>query len=127
MPDDRFLHKRGNWFSYPVPPQTTLCRRRKWPGMPRHPGVYAIYENGALIYIGSSVNLRVRLQSHVSGLLLRRSADALVLKFSIMDSDWATRERRLIERLKPKLNRQWSKPRSDAGRSRPRYAARWSR
>lgn len=84
------------------------------PVLPRSPGVYAIYLDGRLAYIGQSVDLRNRLSEH----RIRQGYDHNVhtdwgtfktmqikISFSRRYGDWAMRELRLIRRLRPWANR----------------------
>lgn len=84
------------------------------PVLPRAPGVYAIYLDGRLAYIGQTVDLRNRLAEHRlrDGYAKNVHTEwgtfkTLVLKISLSRGygDWAMRELRLIRRLRPWANR----------------------
>ncbi len=79
------------------------------------PAVYAVYHKGSLIYIGSSCRVRHRLKEH-----LRKSSIffglerkwpkpeghySFKIKYSQKVGDWAMWELRLINKLRPSLNR----------------------
>ena len=82
---------------------------------PRSPGVYAIYLDGALAYIGQTVDLRNRLCEqrmrfgYAPGVVHTEWGDFKTLTIKVSNSrrygDWAMRELRLIRRLKPWANR----------------------
>lgn len=78
------------------------------------PGVYAIYLDGVLVYIGSSCNLEGRFYQW-RHLLLRQpngwstpwgstSTMRIKIRRSRFYGEWATQELRLIRRLKPRGN-----------------------
>lgn len=79
------------------------------------PGVYAIYVDGELVYIGQSVNIRNRLKMHNirysygNSIIVpwgdgRCKTCHVKVSYSKKYGDWAMRELRLIKRLKPKFN-----------------------
>jgi len=79
--------------------------------LPFVPGCYVISLPGQVFYIGSAVNLRVRLFAHqrsgqTLGIFLRENAGRAVVKYrpSTTYGDWAMRELRLIRKLQPCLN-----------------------
>jgi hypothetical protein len=79
-----------------------LPKGQRWV-IPTGPGTYAIYINGALVYIGSSCNLRSRLRDHFrSG----RFSGAVTVKIKETYSGEGARviERRMITRLRPPMN-----------------------
>jgi hypothetical protein len=92
--------------------------------IPKSAGVYAIYLNGELVYVGQSNNLLVRLSRHrirhgYSGNLKTPWGEfpgethlTGKLKVSRVRGDWAMWEIRLIERLMPKFNRTFVSRRS---------------
>lgn len=96
---------RTRWLAVEIPAPSTMLSFRRW-SIPRLPGVYAVYRGEALVYIGSSINLRSRLQTHFS-LRHWRHSDVSV-KVSAMDAGWRERERKLVKRLRPPNNRQWA-------------------
>ncbi len=75
--------------------------------IPERPGVYALYLENSLLYIGSSSNLKSRLNNHP---FVRRSdsvrTDFKYLKFKVCSKygEWLMLEARLIKRAKPPLN-----------------------
>lgn len=89
--------------------------------VPRAPGCYAVYHDGELVYVGSSVKLQSRLASYFgpsnpkrprrrhinSGARPRHDGVAVTVKVagSRRIGDWLMREYRLIQRLKPRDNR----------------------
>jgi hypothetical protein len=96
----------GRWFRVGIPTPSTIRGRRRWV-IPKCPGTYALYEDGELVYIGSSVNLLDRVRAHInSG---RWDPWRLTAKVSPMASGWAQRERQLVDRLQPRDNRQWNR------------------
>jgi hypothetical protein len=82
--------------------------------IPDLPGVYAVYCDDQLIYIGQAANVRKRIASH--GIDLERYScgyttpwghfDRCVIKVRSSDryGDWAMHELRLIRRLRPREN-----------------------
>ncbi len=72
-------------------------------------GCYAIYRGSSLIYIGSTSNLRQRLQSHWRAAARWRTSATEPLSIKVKPSrrrgDWLMIEYRLILRLCPKMNR----------------------
>lgn len=113
MPDDRFLYALGRWAWYAIPGPS--YKRRKWQHIPTCGGVYAFYVDGVLAYIGSTRNLRNRIRQHDSNhhFPLGRST----VKAIGMSCAWKDRERRLVGRLAPPDNRQWT-PAFNSGRER---------
>lgn len=85
-------------------------------GVPQQPGVYAVFINGDLLYIGSSMNVRTRLSNHALKYARYSAtvhtpwgdfkADEWVVKYrpSRRYGDWAMVELRLIRRLCPRFN-----------------------
>ncbi len=93
------------WISFDYYDDTCICGDR--------PGVYAIYLDGKLVYIGSGVSVCKRLSSHLKIMYSSfvytpwgRSKNVTV-KFSPSRKrgDWTMREIRLIGRLKPVGNK----------------------
>ena len=82
--------------------------------VPEQPGCYAIYtfdyyltKTMKLIYIGTAVNLRARLQKHEVTKVLRALTDDFVVVKCKVIMDKETRlstEKKLIKKLKPKAN-----------------------
>lgn len=80
-------------------------------GMPRSPGCYAIYADGKLEYIGSSVNLLARFiqwNNHIQKFDGRWISpwgdhDHLRVKYRLSTyyGEWPMRELRLLRRLRP--------------------------
>ncbi len=73
---------------------------------PRTPGVYAIYEDGALVYIGQSLDMRRRFSSH-----LKKRPEIVIpgkytVKFKLTQrlGDFLAWEFRLLHRLRPCWN-----------------------
>jgi hypothetical protein len=96
----------GNWVSFTMP---ALRRgRREWPIPQNVSGVYAVYQFGQVVYVGSSDrNIAGRLGCHA----VRFGEDGLRVKLRVMRPDKRQirlRERRLIKRLKPAYNQQWN-------------------
>jgi hypothetical protein len=88
-------------------------------GISATPGVYAIFgPSNELLYIGSSGNLKSRLANHE---ILQRHRGAWVkVRFCHPRSyEWLAIEARLIQRLRPPLNRQL-KTVSTCGATEPR-------
>lgn len=97
-------------------------RTFKWPGdgadgcLPRAPGVYAIYFDGELRYIGQTVDLRNRFSEHrfrygYAKNIITPWGDVpdtavIIIKYSLSRryGDWAMRELRLIRSLRPRYN-----------------------
>ena len=72
----------------------------------RLPAVYAIYADGALMYVGSAINLRGRLRGHECIKRLGNRSITVKARYCGKGSfDQLTREARLICRLQPPLNR----------------------
>lgn len=80
---------------------------RELSGVDATPGVYAIYDaSERLLYIGSSSNLKVRLDNHP--VLKKRPQFFLKVRYCHPKMyEWLAIEARLIHRLKPPLNRQY--------------------
>lgn len=78
----------------------------KSPDFPRAPGVYVIYDGDDLLYVGSTCNLRSRLHQHIHQGIF----DFDIVKFSASRrvGEWAYRELRLLNRLRPPKNRVFS-------------------
>ena len=95
---------RGSWIECVMPAYSAV--KRRWPALPRCPGIYAIYDGASLLYIGSSVDLLKRLRAHGNS---GRWPDAARIKFSPMGSRWVERERRLVARLRPSGNKEWNR------------------
>jgi excinuclease UvrABC nuclease subunit len=82
--------------------------------IPDGPGVYAIFGDGVLIYIGQSKNVRSRLASHLHDIPWDRSRihsswgsfDRFTVKVraSRRRGDWLMIEHCLIKRLQPSMN-----------------------
>lgn len=87
--------------------------RRK--DIPPVAGCYALYERGALVYIGSSINLKARLGTHLRQPRQFHGCDGWVqgvnpitfakIKVTRRCGDWIMWEWRLITRLQPRDNR----------------------
>ncbi len=69
--------------------------------LPRIAGLYAIYRNGQLIYIGESTNLRVRFAGHNTF----GPGDTIKIRVNREDDDHLVREVPLIRRLRPSCNK----------------------
>ena len=88
----------------------------KWhpstPSDPASPGVYAVYLDGVLAYIGSSQNLKVRLKNHSFGVATRvgmwRGMAFTDVSIKTRQCDCKLKalalESALIRRLRPRLN-----------------------
>lgn len=104
--------------------RATGGRRDHIPQVPTdwdRPGVYAIYLDRKLAYIGQSERVRTRLVSHLAGAHINMHVDhdapAIVTQWGTVDrltlkfkpsrrfGDRLMREARLIRRLRPVLNR----------------------
>ena len=80
---------------------------------PHRPGCYALFRGKVLMYIGSAFNIRVRLQHQLIGTRhtyahTRFGPTAeLQLRIAVNKrrNEHATRELRLIERLRPPMNK----------------------
>ncbi len=95
----------------------SYCRRMKWKQanavIPSTPGLYAIYLDGKIAYIGCSTDLRRRVTSHALpssvrvGMFKGRAFRSVTVKFR--EGDCMVKilrvESRLIARLRPALNR----------------------
>lgn len=85
--------------------------------LPRFAGVYAIYFDDRLVYIGSSVDIANRFSEHKIRYgygkniitpwcdVPAETSIVLKVKRSIRRGDWAMWEIRLIQRLRPECNR----------------------
>lgn len=114
--------------SYAALSESTLCQSARWRAIstfgeaPPSGGCYAIYHDSALVYIGSSCQVRTRIgryfrtppdrprrsqDSVFSG--ARTAKPGVVVTVKVTGSrrrgDWLMREYRLIHRLKPRDNR----------------------
>lgn len=105
-----YEHEPGRWAQY----QMFGARG----SLPRIAGVYAVYFDSALVYIGSSVDIANRFSEHKIrhgygrniitpwGDVPAETAITLKVKRSRVRGDWAMWEIRLIHRLRPVHNRQ---------------------
>lgn len=91
-------------------PETT----KEWSELPREAGCYAFFLGGNLGYIGSSQNVAKRISSHeirfgYSNAIItpwgRFKRVTVKVSKSKRFGDWAMRELRLIDRLRPRFNR----------------------
>lgn len=87
-----------------------LVFKANWPSSP---GVYAVYLDGILSYIGSSNNIEARLRGYnirpgyAPGFFSfwgRHNDLKIKARVSKRDGEWLMREYRLIQRLTPPLN-----------------------
>lgn len=71
--------------------------------LPPKPGVYAIYVNKKLVYIGQSTNIRTRVWKHRHS----HPLESLMFKCKVVErpGEWLAIEYRLIGRLRPSWNR----------------------
>ena len=108
---------RGHWVSY----ELNMARRG---ALPRVSGVYAVYFDGSLVYIGQSVDIANRFSEHrfrygYAKVLRTPWADVPIdtritvkVKRSLRIGDWAMWEIRLINRLRPIYNSQHRRKRA---------------
>lgn len=77
------------------------------------PGVYAIYQNGFIVYVGSSINLAVRLSpAHIQLARIEPQRCSLKVRYCKPGSyEWLAAEARLIARLAPCWNKQHNRNR----------------
>lgn len=109
----------SRWTTF-VPELSSRFRSHLKERVPKCPGVYALYDRSSLFYIGCTTNLRSRLESHIlthgqysveesPGIWPSywHSTGYLVIKYSIpfKHGDWATREIRLLTRVRPRRNK----------------------
>ncbi|KKN71372.1 hypothetical protein LCGC14_0420940 [marine sediment metagenome] len=71
--------------------------------MPMAAGCYIIYSHNKISYIGSTINLRTRINMHIKITDMDKRYFVKV-RLSEKYGDWAMREIRLLRRLKPKDN-----------------------
>ena len=74
------------------------------------PGVYAIFRDNGLVYIGSATNVKERLSSHERRREFNDGLSTLAVKaryFPARSFRWLTLEARMIHRLSPQLNRKY--------------------
>jgi excinuclease UvrABC nuclease subunit len=102
------LHQPGRWEQY------DLMQDR----LPRFAGVYAVFFDGDLVYVGSSTDIANRFSEHkvrfgyakniVTPWAVVPDSTRVTLKVrrSRIRGDWAMWEIRLIFRLQPQFNRQ---------------------
>jgi predicted GIY-YIG superfamily endonuclease len=83
--------------------------------LPAIPACYVFYGDGRLLYVGQTTDFKARMKSH--NVRLRYSNGytgpwgdyremSVKVHFGIAYGDWAMRELRLIQRLRPEFNRQ---------------------
>lgn len=109
MNNTREAHYPGRWVEYSILP---------WQGsLPRFAGVYAVYFDDGLVYVGSSTDIANRFSEHRIrhgygkniitpwGDVDSTTRVTLKVRRSARVGDWAMWEIRLIKRLKPKFNR----------------------
>lgn len=107
--------RRSRWISYDVMSSAL---------MPNGPGCYAIYIDGALMYVGQSLRVRHRLfhghginytfGSHIRTPWGMFRSVTFKVKHGRMYGDWLMTEARLIRRLEPEFNRRGLRPRGRA-------------
>lgn len=95
------------WQAVAVDMDALLSGKRGHPcnDAPTTPGVYAFYENGKVVYVGSSVNVSRRIRQHLLSYERFRHY-AMKVRPSRRYGDWLMIELRLIKRLNPLLNLQ---------------------
>lgn len=103
-------HQPGRWREYQL-----FAGRGS---LPRFAGVYAIFFDGTLVYIGSSTDISNRFSEHKIRYgygkniitpwcdLPSSTQITIRVKRSVRRGDWAMHEIRLIHRLRPEFNRQ---------------------
>lgn len=75
----------------------------------RLPGVYAVFDERGLAYIGSSLDVSGRLNGHERWKDIPRQKARIKVRYFAPESfGWLTLEARLIARLRPRLNRRAS-------------------
>tara|TARA_R100001594_G_scaffold144455_1_gene193533 strand:+ start:681 stop:1136 length:456 start_codon:yes stop_codon:yes gene_type:complete len=86
----------GFWYSYDNDAEANL-------GHQKHTGVYALYDKTGLIYIGHSTRLFDRIKTH--------EKEYSYAKFKVLFSldEAQAVEKKLIQRLKPRLNKEYIK------------------
>lgn len=94
--------------------------------LPRSPGVYAVYFDGTLVYIGQSVDIANRFSEHkfryAHGKYIitpwhdvhQDTRITVKVRKSTRLGDWAMHEIRLIHRLQPMFNQNFRKRRARA-------------
>ena len=94
------------WFKHEITTQDCLLKVRN------KPGVYAIYVDSILVYIGQSIGVRQRLRYHVAFDFSTgtpytrwgRGDISVKYRFSEKFGDWLMWEARLLKKLHPKGN-----------------------
>lgn len=78
------------------------------PEAPQEPGVYALYCNGRLVYVGKAKNTRRRLREHLSKVTDREGlkVEEITCRFLLLEKMWeiARAEEALIRRYNPEWN-----------------------
>jgi predicted GIY-YIG superfamily endonuclease len=79
--------------------------------LPKIPGVYVLYRDNKVVYVGQSVNIRQRLKNHFAGSHSKHISNCTKSKIKIKYrvnfriGAWAMLEQRLIAKLKPEWNK----------------------
>lgn len=77
--------------------------------LPARPGVYAMYRDGHIVYIGQSVNIATRFVGHRLSTIPKNNCKPheirVKYKLSNKMGEWLSQEYRLIGRLKPVWNK----------------------
>jgi hypothetical protein len=99
-----YVHTRDGFAAY------SGKRKRQWfsftpSNLPSWACCYAVYINGALVYIGQTENLLARFRAHVAKSKWLSGEITIKAKLSRRFGDWAMTEIRLIKRLQPLFNR----------------------
>jgi excinuclease UvrABC nuclease subunit len=84
-----------------------------FPYISRHPGVYVIYGDGKIIYIGQSFDVKSRITNHKIRCGFSNNIFTpwgfyrdikIKVKYAAKYGDWAMNELRLIKKIKPPFN-----------------------
>ncbi len=98
------MHRHISILPYRGAPKWRSFNARKPSDMPPFPCCYALVLNGVVVYVGQTLNLRARFYAHTLPRDIGPGVLVLKAKFGERYGDWAMREARLINRLRPKYN-----------------------
>lgn len=94
------MHRYINHLPYRGAPKWHVFDPGEVATLPPHACCYVVVKDGKALYVGQTINLRARFYAHNR---FPKGA-ALKAKFGQRFGDWAMREARLIERLRPPMN-----------------------
>lgn len=98
------MHRHIAILPYRGSPKWRSFDPKKPCNLPPFPCCYALVHDGLVVYVGQTLNLRARFYAHTLPKGIGAGSLVLKAKFGEKYGDWAMREARLINRLRPKYN-----------------------